>query len=298
MQIDSIAAHDFEVVGVGSVSDFVGLSYPFSLKLIPSRHEHPNVKRNLGVLASEGDILAFLDDDTAITSSWFDSVFTCPPDTVLTGPEMPMGDNFMQLVIYDVCCFLLSEGTKAHVNFKEGDVGWSDVPLCNLISTRKTLTPYLPLDERIPWDLDDFHLLLPMRGLVRFFNSPSLLIKHDRYPPHLVVWFKHKWKLRVRLGEKLIRNHDIYLRLPSAWLVLLAPYLLTVFLFFFPNTWVIPFVLAYFFFAILGSVKSACSRKSFSVPVVLSFICALGGLHFITIIAPQVGVFRSLVRGK
>lgn len=227
----------FEVIVVGDVDGLRQEDYHFPLLIIEEENRHANRRRNIGLVRSKGDIIAFLDDDTIPDPTWTKAVFELikPGDLkVLTGPETPIDSDPARYLIYQISCNYFSEFSKAHINTKEEKIGWRDVPFANLVTTRQVMERTGPLAEDIPWDMDDFDLCWKAKDFAGFFNFPSLSIRHDRYPKTLASFFLYRWRLRLRTGEKIISHPKTYLAIYPIAFIALLPFLLGLFLYLSP----------------------------------------------------------------
>lgn len=285
----------FEVIVVGDVDELRQEDYPFHLLLIKEKNRHANRRRNIGLARAKGDIIAFLDDDTIPDPLWIKEIFKLinPKDfKVLTGPEKPINDHPARNLFYQVSCNFFSEFSKAHINTKEEEIGWRDVPFSNLVTTKAVMDKTAPLKEDIPWDMDDFDFCRKAMGFVSFYNCPSLSIRHDRYPEKLTSFLLYRWRLRLRTGEKIISHPATYLAIYPVAFIASLPFLLGLFIFFPPVLFanaVVLGVIAYGIFLVSQlrwAVKSADSKA-------LQYIWIMINLQVITVI----GVWSGMVTG-
>ncbi|WP_421900800.1 glycosyltransferase family 2 protein [Maridesulfovibrio sp.] len=208
--LDSVV--DFEVICAGDVSGVDFQTDRFEFKLIPCVETHANVRRNLALDESRGEIIAFMDDDAYPREGWLEAAASIDPDggIVCTGPEVPHCDSDVAWTIYAVNSNVAVAGTKSHVNTEPESVAWYQVPFCNCVLPRKLIESAGKPAEGIPWDMDDFEFCMRLREYARFKNNPALSIVHDRYPDSVLHHLKYRFKLRVRTGEKIISHPEIY----------------------------------------------------------------------------------------
>lgn len=264
---------------------------------IESPDSHVNRKRNLAIEKSQGLYLAFLDDDTEVTETW---LLACLdhieqlPHFVLTGPEIPLNEGSLSQLVYSVSFSYWAEFSNCHVNFKHEQVRWADVPFCNCMVPRELLTS--PLSEEIPWDMDDFHFFQSLKDKTAFFNSPIMMIKHDRYPNSIWKYLKYKWKGRTRTGEKYVSHFSLYSKVPTITLAALAPFLAAASFYFFG--WRPPLLTPLALYSLV-LVLFIISTKAFSQRHLLKRLLVLAGLHLSTFIGMQWGILRGLTgRGR
>ncbi len=111
--------------------------YPFPLRVLPTGKLRPAEKRNQGIDAAQGEIVAFLDDDAYPVPAWLEQAvkyFTLPEIGGLGGPGVtPPGDPFLAQAGGRVYASRLVSG-----NYRYRYIGdrvrrsVDDVPSCNL----------------------------------------------------------------------------------------------------------------------------------------------------------------------
>lgn len=117
---------------------------PFDLRVIPTGKTRPAEKRNDGIRAAKGDVVAFLDDDAYPVPNWLEHAvkyFTLPDVGGVGGPgTTPPGDPFMAQVGGRVYANRFVSG-----NFRYRYIGdhvrscVEDFPSCNLFVRASTL---------------------------------------------------------------------------------------------------------------------------------------------------------------
>lgn len=283
---------DVEVVIVGDISCLPSeRSWNYSCMYVSIIDEHPNIKRNVGIRMSVGKHIAFVDDDAYLSCGWVSRALHLideKPDYIFTGPEKPTRNNPISVEIYESQKLWICEFSSSHVNFNDKRVPWSDVPFCNCIIPRKYFDRQL-LDEKIPWDMDDFHFFSGLDPTCTFLNDAKLLVFHDRYKDSLLEHLKYKWRLRSRTGEKLITHFNLYRKVPMVTLTLVSPIILLIL--FLVDPILVLFTFCIYILFILQQCYLVSSPQGVS-PYKKSKIVFL--IHMVTLIAFFFGVFRKL----
>jgi len=135
-KIEVIVLPDFESTVEGKFS--------FELKIIPTTHIYPGEKRDIGVKASKGEIIAFIDDDVFPMKQWLKKaveIFESSSDIAAVGgpAATPDNDSFLQKASGDIYASLLGGGgyrfryKPEHARFVD------DFPSCNLLVRRDVL---------------------------------------------------------------------------------------------------------------------------------------------------------------
>ena len=126
----------FEVIVLPDAPAELG-PYPFDLRVLPTGKTRPAEKRNDGIRAARGEVVAFLDDDAYPVPSWLEhavAYFTLPDVGGVGGPGVtPPGDPFMAQAGGRVYANLFVSG-----NYRYRYIGdrvrptVDDFPSCNL----------------------------------------------------------------------------------------------------------------------------------------------------------------------
>ncbi len=184
---------NFEVIVLPDGPAALG-PYPFELRVLPTGKTRPAEKRNDGIRAAKGEIVAFLDDDAFPVSNWLEQAvkyFTLPDVGGLGGPGVtPANDPFMAQAGGRVYANILVSG-----NFRYRYIGdrvranVDDYPSCNLFvrtSLLKTINGY----RTDFWPGEDTILCadIVLGQKKRIVYDPWALVYHHRRPlfgPHL-----------------------------------------------------------------------------------------------------------------
>lgn len=168
--------------------------YPFELRVLPTGKTRPAEKRNDGIRAAQGEIVAFLDDDAFPVSNWLEQAvkyFTLPDVGGLGGPGVtPANDPFMAQAGGRVYANILVSG-----NFRYRYIGdrvrsnVDDYPSCNLF-VRTSLLKAINGYRTDFWPGEDTILCadIVLGQKKRIVYDPWALVYHHRRPlfgPHL-----------------------------------------------------------------------------------------------------------------
>lgn len=163
------------------------------IRFIPTGKVRPAEKRNLGIRAARGEIVAFIDDDAYADAHWLEYAvryFSEPGIGAVGGPGVtPPGDSFLARAggrVYDG--LLVSGGYR--YRYKAGGVrrDVDDYPSCNLL-VRKDLLDRIGGYRTDFWPGEDTLLCKDIvdAGL-RIVYDPWVVVHHHRRPlflPHL-----------------------------------------------------------------------------------------------------------------
>lgn len=215
-----------ELVVVGSVAGLDPASWSVPGRVIECTDTHPNVRRCLGIAASSGPIVAFLDDDARPQPGWIAAAAALDPAVheIWTGPEEPTRSGRGARLAYAAASTWLADAAAAHITRDARLVRWSDAPFCNLVVARALIDHIGPPSTTIAWDLDDFEFCrrADLAGAT-FVNRPDLRILHDRYPDRIVDWLVGKARIRRRTGEKVVTHPELYFHIPGAVIATFVP---------------------------------------------------------------------------
>lgn len=166
-------------------------------KVVPTGHERPSVKRNLGTSLASGEIIAMIDSDAYPDEYWLTNSLKYFEDegvAAVGGPSLtPQGDSLMQKASGAILASRIAMGRLADryapAKVREDD----DLPTCNLL-VRRAVVDRLGGFNVDFWPGEDTHLCLQItRGLgLKMIYAPDVVVYHHRralFRPHLrQVW--------------------------------------------------------------------------------------------------------------
>jgi GT2 family glycosyltransferase len=211
----NVAAERFEVILVTD-ADGGNVTLPEGLKgeVLPVTEINPCTKRNQGAVLARGEIMAFIDDDVIVPQSWLGTIFELiSPDSqeIWGGPNVDQRQDLSSSLVRALEGNPLLEGLKSHrYNKIWCEVGIHDVPLCNLITTRKLFQEVGGFSEDIPYYFDDvdFNYRAIKKGAVLYFTE-SLTVHHSMrslFRPYFI----YKFKRRYAIGRNFSRFGYLY----------------------------------------------------------------------------------------
>jgi len=182
---------DFEIIVLPD--NDVKLDSSGKVKIIPTGITNPSAKRDKGISKSQGEILAFIDDDAYPGGDWLKQAvkyFNNPDVAAVGGPGItPSSDNISKQasgIVYS--SKIVSDGvTYRYVQERQRYV--DDYPTCNFI-VRKDIVLEIGGFKVKYWPGEDtyFCLELTSRLKKKIIYSPDVLIYHHRrdlFKPHL-----------------------------------------------------------------------------------------------------------------
>ena len=163
-------------------------SYCYPLSVIPTGKVRPAEKRNIGIAAAKGEIVAFVDDDAYPDSRWLENAvkyFAEPTIGALGGPGVtPPGDGF-----WAKCGGRVYENIFVSGNYRYRYTGGrvrrsiDDYPSCNLFVRKEVLDSFGGYRTDF-WPGEDTLLCedIVCKAKKRIVYDPWTLVYHHRRP--------------------------------------------------------------------------------------------------------------------
>jgi GT2 family glycosyltransferase len=254
-------------------------SWGDGVRVIPTGAAGPAAKRDLALKYAQGDLLAYLDDDTFPDQQWLTNAENYFDDTrvaAIGGPAVtPPEDSFWQQASGYVYTSWLGGGHYNYRYLRRAAREVDDYPTCNLIVRRSVMQALGGFDTAF-WPGEDTKLCLDIihRGW-RILYVPDVLVYHHRRPlfgGHLAQvrnYARHRGYFVRRFPETSFRASYFLPTLLVAGLCAGA-----MFSFLIPNFWMLYLagVLGYGIAAVLSAAMA--SRDVLLTPVVTLGIIA------------------------
>ena len=180
------------------------ISYPLSpishlpegpripVRVIPTGRVRPAEKRNAGIAAATGDVVAFLDDDASPQPQWLAQAcrhFTLEDVGAVGGPAVtPPNDPHMAQLGGETYASPIVSGSARFRYYPERIRDVDDIPSCNLLVRTSVLRRIGGFNTRY-WPGEDTILCLDIARLgLRQVYDPFAIVHHHRRPlflPHL-----------------------------------------------------------------------------------------------------------------
>ena len=185
---------NFEVIVLpDGPEEFAGETEGLEAKVIPTGKVRPAEKRNIGINAAGGEVVAFIDDDAYPDDNWLEQAvryFSVPEIGAVGGPAItPASDPYLSRIggrIYDN---ILVSGSYRY-RYREGGVRLDvdDYPSCNLL-VRKRLLDDIGGYRTDFWPGEDTLLCKDIVDAgFRIVYDPWVVVSHHRravFGPHL-----------------------------------------------------------------------------------------------------------------
>ncbi len=161
-------------------------SWGDSVRVIPTGAVGPAAKRDAALAYAQGDIIAFLDDDTFPERDWLKNAVKYFDDArvaAIGGPAVtPAADTLRQQASGAVYVSLLGGGNYAYRYLPKQAKEVDDYPTCNLLVRRSVLQQLGGFDTTF-WPGEDTKLCLDIikRGM-KIIYAPDVIVYHHRRP--------------------------------------------------------------------------------------------------------------------
>lgn len=192
---------DFEIIVLPDES--CTPPYP-AIKIIPTGEVGPSHKRDIAMKHSEGQILAYLDDDTYPQRDWLRNAekhFEKPVVAGVGGPAVtPEGDSYLQKASGYVYSSLACSGSLIYRYVPRKSREVDDYPTCNFLVRKEVMEELGGFDTNF-WPGEDTIACLQMTKKLgkKIIYSPDVLVYHHRrklFMPHL----KQIWSYALHRG--------------------------------------------------------------------------------------------------
>ncbi len=175
-----------------------------AIKIIPTGEVGPSDKRDIALLHSDGEILAYLDDDTFPRRDWLRNAvrhFHRPQVAAVGGPAVtPESDGYLQKASGHVYSSIACSGSLIYRYVPRKGREVDDYPTCNFLVRKEIMQTLGGFDNKF-WPGEDTIACLRITKELgkKIIYSPEVLVYHHRrklFGPHL----KQVWSYAVHRG--------------------------------------------------------------------------------------------------
>jgi len=269
--------------------------YDERVRIIPTGNELPAIKRNMGVEAAKGEIIAFLDDDSYPTARWFEELVANFADKNVGGvggpAATPPEDSFWQKVSGAVYASFAASGSYRYRYIYDRRREVDDYPTCNL-AVRKSVFEEAKGFQTNYWPGEDTELCLTItkKLMEKIVYDPVVHVYHHRRS----LWkghFKQVTQYALHRGF-FVKKFPETSRLPSYF----VPSIFTIgvatgwttYFWYKPLFYIYLAILILYFFVVLAG--SFLSQPRLTIPTILGTVLthfAYGIYFLIGLIKPR-----------
>lgn len=187
--------NNYEVIVILDYEDHLSRGKFPDVKFIICGIKTPGEKRNIGINESQGEFIAFLDDDAYPDKDWLinaSQIFSTSPELIaVCGPSItPKESHFLQIVSGFILESFLTSGPTTYRHYPKKERFVDDYPSVNLIVKKFCLEQIGGFDEKY-WPGEDTKLCrdLILKFKQKIYYSPKIVVHHFRrniFHPHLI----------------------------------------------------------------------------------------------------------------
>lgn len=194
------------------------------IKIIKTEYLHTSIKRNLGVKASSGSYLAFLDDDVIVNRDWIAIVLkylNCGYH-IVCGPTVNRDDNAGEKISNMILASIIGEANAIY-NLKDESVPTFDnIYTYNCAIVREVWEKTSGFNEKADWTVDDtefFYIAVKMGFKPIFLRSIEVKHKRRKFP---FEFLRYEFINRKATGMNTVIFPEIFIHMPGVKTVIIS----------------------------------------------------------------------------